>query len=904
MGRVRVGRRARVTAVVAGAATAALASLVPPADSSFTVTTSPAAASFEAQTLAPVTRLVAQRQCTGAGRGVVTLSWDAVAAPESVTVTRDGVPVAGAGLSSVADAGPPPTAAATYTVVRTRSQWSSVARTVTVTGCSDRPLDLVSATAAVAYGLRQLDVGHIGPLVRVRRSGDGAQADIGLAGTEIDTTALLSFCGSGTCTVVTWYDQSGAGRHATQSDPVRQPSLVTTGALETARGRPALRYDGGQALYAPGVTLGAGVDRVTGNAVGALLDERDRLFGFTANGETADHDNSSSAVFFNRNPDDPRVRAWRSGGRGWLPAVEDGTYTYSQRFTGTHVELFRNGESGIPQPSAGPFGATGTVGLGANLDFGDAVGRLHGTLTEVTLFPTALPDVDLRALERSQLEWLAGGSPTPLQPPTGITADAGQGWIDVRWSPPDPTSAVWLIDHTATATPGGHECTAPASHAGCSLTGLDPATAYTITVAGRLLDGAALVSAPVTATPTGTEHLANRGFEHGSISGWSAEESAMTSDALSGAHAARTESTDELRQDAASLRPATAYTFSAWVRGADGETAELFARSPGITEITSGPISAGVWQRYTITFTTAPGATTATVGIRRTSPSGGQPDDFDIDDASLMTALPLEVVTAAPAAAYGLRLVDPDHAGPLVRVRRTSDDLETDIGAAGRELDTAALLSFCDATSCEVTTWYDQSGNDRHAGQTDTQRQPNIVSGGVLETARGRPTLRYTGNEALYAPGVILGTDRVTGNAIGSLTTLNDRLFGFTADGQVEDWNNSASAVFLNRRHGGVVQAFRGGPLGNLPVLEGTFSYSQRFTGTQIDLFRDGVAGTSQASAGSFGATGTIGLGASLNFSDPGRLDGTLSEVLLFGAALPDDQLRALESTQLAWLSP
>lgn len=90
--------------------------------------------------------------------------------------------------------------------------------------------------------------------------------------------------------------------------------------------------------------------------------------------------------------------------------------------------------------------------------------------------------------------------------------------------------------------------------------------------------------------------------------------------------------------------------------------------------------------------------------------------------------------------------------GPLIRVRRSSDNSELNIFAlstldinGNRVLDTVSLLSFVGAGSGFVTTWYDQSGNNRNATQTDSTRQPRIVNAGVLETMNGRPQMFFDG---------------------------------------------------------------------------------------------------------------------------------------------------------------
>jgi hypothetical protein len=69
-----------------------------------------------------------------------------------------------------------------------------------------------------------------------------------------------------------------------------------------------------------------------------------------------------------------------------------------------------------------------------------------------------------------------------------------------------------------------------------------------------------------------------------------------------------------------------------------------------------------------------------------------------------------------------------------MRVRRSSDDTEMDIGFVGNSLDTSALLAFCGVGSGFVTKWYDQSGNNRDMLQAVKDTQPRIVNAGVIET--------------------------------------------------------------------------------------------------------------------------------------------------------------------------
>jgi hypothetical protein len=97
----------------------------------------------------------------------------------------------------------------------------------------------------VAFSLRKLSSTYTGSVIRVRRSSDNTEQNIGFnAGGDLDTTALLSFVGVGNGFVTTWYDQSGLGRNATQTTAAAQPQIVSSGSVITKSGKPTLKFDG------------------------------------------------------------------------------------------------------------------------------------------------------------------------------------------------------------------------------------------------------------------------------------------------------------------------------------------------------------------------------------------------------------------------------------------------------------------------------------------------------------------------------------------------------------------------------------------------------------------------------------------------------------------------------------
>jgi len=99
--------------------------------------------------------------------------------------------------------------------------------------------------ASAAYSLRQLRRSVSPYAIRVRRSSDDTELDIGFTSNgDLDLVALLDFAGTGDACVSIWYDQSSNGNDAEQSTPANQPKIVSSGSLITENGKPALAFDG------------------------------------------------------------------------------------------------------------------------------------------------------------------------------------------------------------------------------------------------------------------------------------------------------------------------------------------------------------------------------------------------------------------------------------------------------------------------------------------------------------------------------------------------------------------------------------------------------------------------------------------------------------------------------------
>lgn len=110
-------------------------------------------------------------------------------------------------------------------------------------------------------------------------------------------------------------------------------------------------------------------------------------------------------------------------------------------------------------------------------------------------------------------------------------------------------------------------------------------------------------------------------------------------------------------------------------------------------------------------------------------------------------------------AAYSFRKLSSTYTGNCIRVRRSSDNAEQNIGFVNNVLDTASLLTFVGAGNGFMTTWYDQSGNGNNVSQAAGVQQPTIVASGVLNTRNGKTMTFFDGsNDALVSGSIFAGT--------------------------------------------------------------------------------------------------------------------------------------------------
>lgn len=113
-----------------------------------------------------------------------------------------------------------------------------------------------STPPAPSYSLRLLSSSYTGAAIQVRRSSDNATMDIGFSAGNLDTAALKTFTGANNSYVSIWYDQSGSGKDASQSNMSLQPCIASSGVIYRQNGEPTVYFNGSDYLSTVAFTNG------------------------------------------------------------------------------------------------------------------------------------------------------------------------------------------------------------------------------------------------------------------------------------------------------------------------------------------------------------------------------------------------------------------------------------------------------------------------------------------------------------------------------------------------------------------------------------------------------------------------------------------------------------------------
>jgi hypothetical protein len=646
------------------------------------------------------------------------------------------------------------------------------------------------ATPTGAYSFRRLRTAYTGPAIRLRRASDNTELDIGFtAGGDLDVPAATTHCAATSCFGVTWYDQSGDGHHATQmATPAWQPQFVfncqgvlpclrtaSTGSLATATTQTVV----GPVSISTVAIRNAGV----GNCWGAFWDQNE-LRATAAN-------------------------TWGVTGTGAPEIVASAVDGAWHAITGV---------------------------------LNDAASVLRVDATETT--GTVAPDAGTASLQ------------TAVVSAAGTTCSFGETIVWSGYALNAPARALLAANQAAYWTPSPLDTLAPAAGA-YSFRRLRTAYAGPAVKLRRVSDSGMLdigfiangdfdTAAAAAHCPTACQ-IATWYDQSGNARDMPATggEPALVFSCQNGLPCMRTTASGPSLQSASVAWAAAKTSFSVVANRSAG-TGQCFlavksanvlrtdtAGNWGLTDFTAGAMTAAatdaVWHagigiidgtnslmRIDATETPAGGSVpgVATAGVMGASYGAAATTCNQVEmiawDNYALTApersalianqkaywqLPPPLVLdtlPASAAAYSFRKLRNAYAGPAVKLRRTSGGTQ-DIGFTGNDFDTAAAMTFCAATTCFVDTRYDQSGNSRHASQTNPAAQPQLVFNciGTL------PCASSTAGQFMQAPDVTPGASSASFSVVLRVAAAGGLCYGIQAASQLLGING-ASLVLYN----------------------------------------------------------------------------------------------------------
>ena len=255
---------------------------------------------------------------------------------------------------------------------------------------------------------------------------------------------------------------------------------------------------------------------------------------------------------------------------------------------------------------------------------------------------------------------------------------------------------------------------------------------------------------------------------------------------------------------------------------------------------------------------------------------------------------------AGATAAYSLRRLTVTYTGALIRIRRDSDNAETDIGFdSNGDLDESAITTFAGGSACYVVIMYDQSGNTLNMVQVTTTQQPVIYSGSVFYSiGAGSParkamlfaTTFLRGFGDLHSGSFYAASAVVMGSTIGNSQIFCQDDAGTGGAARVAQYlrtgsaNNTARIVVFDT--GGGNTADNTG--NNTVAANNAYVIQSQGQTSQCEAFVDNASNghTSVGTSLNHGST-TFTMGSNSHSSIPGAFfNGRIAEVIIWDGTM------------------
>jgi hypothetical protein len=248
------------------------------------------------------------------------------------------------------------------------------------------------------------------------------------------------------------------------------------------------------------------------------------------------------------------------------------------------------------------------------------------------------------------------------------------------------------------------------------------------------------------------------------------------------------------------------------------------------------------------------------------------------------------------------------YTGALIRVRRSSDNTEQDIGYDGSNvLDESALTSFVGAGNGFVTKIYDQSGNGKDASQASAGNQPRIVASGTVVKRKSKPAIHFgydgTAQTSLINSTISFNASNITSVGFGSKTSSGaaqytySRLYSLGGSGNDYDNANSITSFLAQSTFGGFNPALStfsssAGVFKSYTYDSNLLFWSQKLAGGTPTLYigKNGdTLSSSSTSSGNITAT-KLAIGGTINSTADSYLNGYITEYIVYTSDKTSDR--------------
>lgn len=257
-------------------------------------------------------------------------------------------------------------------------------------------LDNLAVSALLGYGVRKLKKEYSGSCMRVRRSSDSLELNIGFDSTGgLDQTGLLAHVGSDSGFVTKWYQQVSGGADAIQETQALQPRIVNSGVLDTLNGKPCVKFLGTQYML---INQGA---QVISNSFTNVVIGRSSGVGLVFT--SADATSLLATINTSMGGSGARVRNDALNVGNLTATVPLGQVIIGSGWDSTVPQMVFYANGALSISGAGPTApcTTSLASLGATVVGGPTI-ISAADYQELTFFTSFLSTPDRRALEQNQ----------------------------------------------------------------------------------------------------------------------------------------------------------------------------------------------------------------------------------------------------------------------------------------------------------------------------------------------------------------------------------------------------------------------------------------------------------------------------------------------------------------------